>query len=70
MTSENKLYYIYGRGFHAGYLSIGSNNTRLWGEVKQLFSKSEIDKLIQSIPKYIIYSVCDNITHKSIYYNE
>ena len=69
MTTD-KLYYVHGRGFHAGYLSIKDNGARLWGDYKQLFTEDEINKLIQSIPNYIIYSVYDAANHKIIYNNE
>lgn len=66
---KDELYYIHGKGFHSGYLSIEENGTRLWGDYTQWFRKDEIDSLIKSIPDYIIYEVCDS-HHNTIYANE
>lgn len=66
---KDELYYIRGKGFHSGYLSIQDDGTRLWGDYKQLFRKDEIDSLIKSIPNYIIYDVRDE-SHNTIYANE
>lgn len=66
---KDELYYVRGKGFHSGYLSIEENGTRLWSNYKQLFRKDEIDSLIKSIPNYIIYDVRDS-HHNTIYANE
>lgn len=66
---KDELYYVRGLGFHSGYLSIDENDTRLWGDYKQLFRKDEIDELIKTIPDYILYEVCDS-HHTTIYANK
>lgn len=69
MKTTKQFYYIHGKGFHAGYLSIQEDGTRLWGTHLQMFSKAEIDKLIQQIPNYILYDVRDS-QHNIIYAND
>lgn len=66
---KDELYYVHGKGFCSGYLSIKNDGTRLWGSYKQLFCKDEIDQLIKAIPNYIIYEICDE-NHNAIYVNK
>lgn len=53
------MYYIYGRGFHNGYLRI-EDNKRIWGDEIQWFTFEEIQKIISEIPNYIMFDVVDD----------
>ena len=58
-------YYIHGRGFFAGYLSITPEGKRLWSDKIQYFTRSEIPE----IPSYILYEILDE-NHNLIYSND
>lgn len=59
-------YYVHGRGFFAGYLSITPEGKRLWSDKIQYFNSiSEIPE----IPSYILYEILDE-NHNLIYSND
>lgn len=53
-------YYVHGRGFFAGYLSITPEGKRLWSSKIQYFNSiAEIPE----IPSYIPYEILDENHH-------
>lgn len=65
---EDTSYYVLGQGFHAGYLSIEKDGTRVWSNYRQTFRQDEVEELIKVLPKYIKYTVY-NHRNEIVYQN-
>lgn len=63
-------YFIYGRGFHNGYMCRRENGKRLWrAKSPEIFtSLSDVMNVVNEIPTYIMFVVYDE-NHNIIYEN-